>query len=92
MKIERTFSEEYLSEDNLKTTYTKTVGFDFGEFAIVVLLTIIVYESFRTGFFLTIPIFVWYGLLIVLVIWTGLFVLITVIFLLTWRKEIQSQR
>jgi lactate dehydrogenase-like 2-hydroxyacid dehydrogenase len=47
MKIERSVSQEYLSNDNLKTIYTRSAGVDFGELAIIVLLSIVVYESTR---------------------------------------------
>ena len=87
MKIERASSQEYLSNNGFKTTQTKSVGFNFGELAIVVLLAIIVYESFKSGFFLTIPIFVWYAVFIVLITWVVLSVTVSVIALIAWRNE-----
>ena len=87
MKIERTFSQEDLSNDKFKTTYTKSADFDFGRLAIIILLAIIVYESFRSGFFLTVPTFVWYGLFVVLVVWVALSLIIPFIALIIWRNE-----
>ena len=88
MKIERTFSEEYVYNDgNLKTTHTKSIGVDFGMLAVVVLLAIIVYESFRTGFFLTVPIFVWYAVFFVLIVFGALVIVITAFTLMDWRSD-----
>lgn len=87
MKIERTFSQEHLSDDDLKITYTKSVSVDFGQLAIIVLLVIIVYESFRSGFYLTIPLFVWYAVFVGIIVWVALFVLVSFIALIAWRKE-----
>ena len=88
MKIERSFSEEYIYNDsNLKKTHTKSVGIDFGILAVVVLLAIIVYESFRSGFFLTVPIFVWYAIFFILIRFGIISIIITVITLVDWRNE-----
>ena len=88
MKIERTFSEEYVyNDDKHKKTHSKTVGIDFGMLVVAVLLAIIVYESFRSGFFLTVPIFVWYAVFFVLIVFGVLAIIITAITLIGWRSE-----
>jgi hypothetical protein len=87
MKIERSVSQEYLSNDNLKTIYTRSAGVDFGELAIIVLLSIVVYESIRSGFFLTIPLFVWYAVFVVLIIWIALSIITFIIALIAWNIE-----
>ena len=87
MKIERISSQEYLSNNGLKTTQTKSVGVDFGQLVIIVLLAIIVYESFKSGFFLTIPIFVWYAVFVVLIAWAVLSIVVPIIALIAWRNE-----
>ena len=88
MKIERTSSEEYLYNDgNLKKTHTKSVGIDFGILAVAVLLAIIVYESFRSGFFLTVPLFVWYAVFFILLVVGVLAIVITAVTLMDWRND-----
>ena len=88
MKIERTFSEEYVyNDDKHKETHSKTVGIDFGMLVVAVLLAIIVYESFRSGFFLTVPMFVWYAVFFILLVVGVLVIIITTITLMDWRTD-----
>lgn len=88
MKIEQTFSKEYIYNDSdLKTTHTKSIGVDFGMLAVAVLLAIIVYESFRSGFFLTVPMFVWYAVFFILLVVGVLVIIITTITLMDWRTD-----